>query len=385
MARWLLTAAVALVVLLVACREEPEEPAAGTFETLIGFVPRAYEHGLALGDMAAWRDLAGIEAPTTVEDEEADLEAQARAAGVFGVTAWQGLGANAWFLGMESSPVSDVSARATRAFGFGQRDAVAFATSQHFVMPFPWGVVLGTFQEEDILSSLRRCAGCATLHTTEVGEVPAIPVYWWGDDGGGGQDDERSNELPLFDDLGRGGTMAFFDGRIVRSVGLEPMEALLEGPMLNADPMWIQLARLYDDAGALYLHSATAGLAESQAAELAAQLGVALDETEAPLPELDEYRLLTLGGGYEDGSTFTLMTLVFDDPEVAAANVEAVRARLEAVPAEADFGGEPWDDVEVTDVVADGALIVVRLRNAALGGLHLLAMETVLPGLPIGP
>ena len=48
-------------------------------------------------------------------------------------------------------------------------------------------------------------------------------------------------------------------------------------------------------------------------------------------------------------------------------------------------GGEPWDDVEVTDVVADGALIVVRLRNAALGGLHLLAMETVLPGLPIGP
>ena len=55
---------------------------AGTFETLLGHVPLDYEHGLMLGDLEAWRELVGPDAPLWREGEDIGLHA---AAGEYGV------------------------------------------------------------------------------------------------------------------------------------------------------------------------------------------------------------------------------------------------------------------------------------------------------------
>ncbi|MCK9496217.1 MAG: helix-turn-helix transcriptional regulator [Dehalococcoidia bacterium] len=75
---------------------------AGTFETLLQWVPEGYGHALTLGDMEAWRDLAGVEAPDDAAGEEAyvvDLFGMRDRAGV-GALSGPIVSGMYWYLGV---------------------------------------------------------------------------------------------------------------------------------------------------------------------------------------------------------------------------------------------------------------------------------------------
>lgn len=57
MSRAILATLVALVLILVACDAEAEVSGPGTFEEMLGWVPREMGHTLHLGDMVAWREV----------------------------------------------------------------------------------------------------------------------------------------------------------------------------------------------------------------------------------------------------------------------------------------------------------------------------------------
>lgn len=350
---------------------------AGTFEQLLLWIPESHGHALMLGDLAAWREFAGIEAPDTPADEEAYVRAIFEDS-LGGVGPFHGptLAGVRWYLGMPPNQEVEVSARTREAFGFSLGDVDAFATIDRRVDPTQaWGIVSGDFDAEAIVETLEACDACEAA-TTET--IIGHTVYAWGD--GRRFQGALRNALPLFDDLGRGRAMAFFDGRVISASDLEEMRATLDAQMLGFDPAWSRAAHLFDAAGALYAHFVTV---DERTGEFGGviepmQLDIAPPREDA-LPDLAPYRFLGAAGGSADGEPFTIVTLAFEDASTAAANVDVVRERLEAVP---DGASPHWDGAEIEEVAADGALVVVRLRGVALAGLHLLMLETALPGLP---
>jgi len=392
MQRLLLASVLALAVLLTACDAESDASDAGTFERMLAWVPQEMGHTLHLGDMAAWREVAGVEAPGGPEGADDYLITLFEHSQESGVGALQGpwMGVPGFFLSMPRNDVT-FSARTSKAFGFGLGDFDAVAFRGSVSPPEQWGMVAGNFDREAILETLDACDECQpATEETVAGET----VYWWGEERGGLRFSGRNRSaLPLFDDLGRGGTMAFFDDRIIRTLGIDLMEQTLTGPMLAEDEQWLRTARLLDDAGALYAQFITAPDHTGSMAGFVEQLGIqqtyAMSEY---LPSLDPYEFLAAGGGYEDESLFTVLALGFEDASTAEANVDIVRARLEAVPSSAAEGTMPdrgevfaWPEPEIVDVRAEGDLVVVRLDGAALGGEYLFALHTILPGLPEAP
>lgn len=290
-----------------------------------------------------------------------------------------------------TSDATMLSAMTLQAFGFGlsEIDAVAFRGGAS--PPQQWGLVSGDFDPEEILETLGACDECEPANEERVaGET----VYWWGEDREGMRFQQRSrNALPLFDDLGRGGTMVFFGDHIIRTSGMDLMEQTLTGPMLAEDERWLRTARLLDDAGTLNAQFITAPDHTGGMAGFVEQLGILRTYAmPADLPSLDPYEFLAAGVGYDDEAPFTMLVLGFADAATAGANVSAVRSRLAAVPAEAARGTMPergevfaWPQPEIVDARAEGALIVVRLDGAALGGEYLFALHAILPGLPSPP
>lgn len=392
MPRLLLTSILALAALLVACESEPEASDGGTFEEMLAWVPQGMGHTLHLGDMAAWNEFAGVETPGGPEGEEEYLNALFQHSDEVGVGALQGpwIGAPGFFLGMLPNDAM-LSVRTSEAFGFGLRDIGAVAHRGDVSPPQQWGMAAGDFEREAILETLDECHECEpAIEETVAGET----VYWWGEDRGGTRFSGRNrNALPLFDDLGRGGTMAFFDEHIIRTTGVDLMEQTLTGPILAEDEQWLRTARLFDDAGTLNAQFITAPDHTGSMAGFVEELGIRQTYTiPEDLPALDPYQFLAAGVGYEDESPITLLVLGFEDAPTAEANVDIVRARLEAVPSAAAEGTRPeraevfaWPDPEIVDVRAEGDLVVVRLGGAALGGEYLFALHTILPGLPAAP
>jgi len=275
-----------------------------------------------------------------------------------------------------------VSTQTEEAFGFGLRDVDAFATVEQPFFPSvvdpmqSWGIVTGDFSPDSILDALAQCGEC---EPAEVDSIVANQVYSWGD--GQSFSEGLRNTLPIFDSLGRGGTMAFFDNRVIRTSGLDQMRVMLESRPIASDPAWTRAAQIFDEAGTLYAHFQTVDELSGGIPDFLEpmQLDIAPADA-ASLPSLAPYRFMALGGGAEDGVPFSVLLLAFEDAATADANVDAVRERLEAIP----DGASPqqWGDPEIVDVASDGALVVVRLEGRALGGLHLWMMQTVLSGLP---
>lgn len=403
MARPLLVVLVLAAALLAGCEGDPEttptatpEPSemprtvtastaipvqGGTFKTLLGWVPEGYYDGLALGDIEAWRELVGIEAPETLAGERDDILAQMQAAAQYEVSPFVGMGWNEWyFMPGESFPPSSVSARTSVAFGFGMRDVDAFATKLSFADdPRPWTIIADEFDPAAIEKTL---AGCRVCQPGGAEVLNGTTMHWWGKEQGATSDFEGNLQgaLPLFDVEGRGGAMAFFDDHVIRTSGADLLREHLRGPMLRDREDVRELGEFLDGLGLLYAQFAfRTPIADFEDSLEAMQIGEAFWNGE--LPRLGPYVHLAVGGGYAEGDPFTVVVIPFagDDAhagEVAASNVDIVRQRLEALPPAGEFGGLTWgeflDDYEVT---AEGRYVVVRARGVALGGPFLLAMS----------
>jgi|GEM_PF-2595596 len=353
----------------------PGAPGPGTFETLLGWVSQDLladpgwdtVASVSMGDIEAWREASGNPAPGTLEGEVDDLEAWA-ASEPGHATAWNTTGFARWFLGVPDRgfPMEGMglSERTTDALGFGRRDIDAFAVQfgWHLGVQEPYGVMTGDFDPDGINSAIEACSECEPV---TIEEVAGTRVYIWGDDE---PNPALADALPIFMDDGRGGALAVFEDRVVRTMDLDAMRSALEGPTLAELDGWPPAARVLDEADALYAQF----IAPSDVCcGIPSLMGPKwLEEGELPL--LDPWLVLASGGRNDEDGPVTLFVLSYPDEGVAGANVDRMEERLAAVPDDhfVGLGTEPrWGDIVTsTDVASQGAMLVVTVRGIALAG-----------------
>lgn len=242
-------------------------------------------------------------------------------------------------------------------------------------------VVIGQIDGQRATALLDSCGSC--------GEVPdAVSYagrmyYTWGPQ----QNLRLTFEEPLFDFVGRGGSLYFEDGIGVRTRQSEDIEAVIDTVSESTSSLadleeWVIASRALEE---LEAHSAVftertdtmiedwptyVGLAQAPPENFEPEIIERLDmfdqitetvrSSSALLPPFD---LVASGTGWENGRAYSALAVVFADEQTAQQAAEALRDRAETG---LTIGGAletmPWSDmIESSQIEARGRVVTAKI------------------------
>jgi peptidoglycan/LPS O-acetylase OafA/YrhL/lysophospholipase L1-like esterase len=83
-------------------------------------------------------------------------------------------------------------------------------------------------------------------------------------------------------------------------------------------------------------------------------------------PKLRPYRAFAMGSGFDEAGPYTVLVLLHDDADAAAANAPLLRDRMDE--ATSWVAGRPWAEIiEDAEIETDGRLLVATLRSSSQG------------------
>lgn len=372
----------AIPILLAACTSgDTAASEDGVFASMLASVPdEEIYRDVVMVDVERMRALAGIEPPGGVEGE------QPYATALFGwldendLPATYGITMSAdWLLGIaEGGDLLEASARTSRSLGFGFRDVDGFLAASRRP-PFYFHMITGDFEPGAVEEHLAACDECPPPEATR--EVQDATIYSWGD----GLRQDLTDRLgpPIFDSLGRGGSLAVLDHRVIRAVDLDlatiGVRGVEGGATLGADEDWAALGAALDALDLVAAHAtdqvATADRRETAPGGIDPRLLDDVWATDGRYAMVDPYALFGAGVGLDAGAPFTAFVLLFEDERTAEANVERVRARFARLPFTAPGGPEAWevwpDLFDSFEVEASRRTVVLTAYGRAMLGPYL--------------
>jgi hypothetical protein len=210
--------------------------------------------------------------------------------------------------------------------------------------------------------------------TAERREHSGTEYYAWGEDFR--QHLRIRHEAPAFDDLGRGGRLTASSRYVLRTLWNEGMERMLDAaagksPSLADNEDFALIARALDAKQAVSAYVTDCNLSRARVNAWldglsAAGRSVASSRWEPPSTEvlLAPYRVYAIASAYDDGPV-TILLLVHETSELAEANIERLRQRLERVRVERGTGTlrDVYSEVEIE---AQDRMLIARLSGHGL-------------------
>lgn len=358
----------AVVASLFASACDSSEDRDGRYSSLLRLVPDqpAFRDGVTIVDYEAIRALPGYEQPVspsaTDDDRANELQALADALRRSDVPVlFREILGSDW----ESLPRN--LANWEQGFGFGLDD-IDLALTAGVIPPRKLYAIGGQFDPEAIQRQLKACGDCLA---GEQREHRGQQYLTWGE----GQTLPERLRLPAVDDLGRGGTFVFESNYILRSNFLEEFEASIDASQgrasLLGDRGLASLATELDSLDLLALFVSGRSLGPDYAASLIERVGggdAASDERvsaawDVPADEkLAPYQSFAVGVGVADGEPYTVVMLVHESSDAAAANALRLEDRIETGLTVND--GETWaNSIDSSDVEVSGRLVTATLRG----------------------
>jgi hypothetical protein len=232
--------------------------------------------------------------------------------------------------------------------------------------------VIGHFDPERSRKATTTCAKCAIER--EVKTYKGVEYYAWGEDF---QNHLRTRLVaPAFDELGRGGRLAFFDRYVLRtlsSAGIEQMiDAQAGNGSLGLHPDYIEIARKMDslEAVGVFISCATQsrefGMAWLDRLDLMPQNSPGVQslrrvwDPQSSEPLLRPYDVVATGWGVDADGIYMALVLVHKREESARQNVGLLLRRIaEASMSDGTKWSAEFSDVEVR---SEGRSLVAKMR-----------------------
>ncbi|MEX0763068.1 MAG: hypothetical protein WD208_06515 [Dehalococcoidia bacterium] len=406
MLRVLLLMAVA-AVMAVACGVEqgetpnpaPSNPTAtataevepdGPYTRLLARIPDTEETrwSVSMTDMAAVRDLAGVDRPGDEADADDMMDYLVALHTAVSDRGGRGLGFEGWLSGMHQEQLSSgVSPRPYLAFDARDVDQVV----EYGAAPGRVELIHGNYAPEATDSALESCDECEEHETVEhAGEM----FYVWNEDAEGQVAKRRAP--PAFDEVGRGGQVHVGEGFVSRTLSNDKMKLLIDTavgnkPSLADSEDYLLAANVLEDSETVTaifssVDYSTANLLQMLGSRFSSHDSITQTEIEAQMsagPLLLPFNMLASGMGFSDDDVFTTLVIVHDTEADAAENAGRLEQRIESaemplwqvMARPPDGESEPvyWrdrlDDYEIT---AEGRTVIARLQGAGNMDLTLL-------------
>jgi hypothetical protein len=250
--------------------------------------------------------------------------------------------------------------------------------------PEAYEAVLGNFELKRVTDRISHCPNCGLTAVRKL--YAGTEYYAWGDD-------FRNNlrvrpEAPVFDEQGKGGRLAASSRFVMRtnwSAGIERMldaSAANVPSLANNDDFLLTVGALDSmHAASAYVSACTFSRARVRAwletmSPSDRFIGGLFWDTAEDEAVLKPYQVFAVAAGWE-GEPFAVLAFLHETPELAQANVERLRQRLESSPG---LKSEFWRDVySNVDITTDGRLLFVRFDGGVnpdailrYGGLFLI-------------
>ncbi len=346
-----------LLTIATACGDS--EPDLNSYSELLRFVPNdpEYRRWITVVDYEALRSLPppdNSEGLTAVQDLA--LRANTYATGL----AIEPLGSRA------AVAFPEIPANWDTAFGLTVDDADRSLVTGS--PPQTVGVLVGSFDADAMVDRLKACDEC-----TQPAEVTRgrNSYYDWGSGLGTG---ERF-ALPVFDNLGRGGTYRFTDRYVLHAFDREPitssLDAITEGTSALEHPGLKQLADALDDIsrrediellGANLTDIDSGPLGRSIFDESMLEHPTVQSALEEPLPR--PHRGVALAVGLRDGEPIAALVLAHSTEANAEENVARLNERLTTT---VDWEGRLWSaSFPSWEIETDGATLIATLEGEAV-------------------
>lgn len=360
----------------------------GVFVELLRLLPDESEvrAGVTMGDVAATREILGIEPPPVGPDEDLDADVVIEYLMAFGgpqvPEGFRGAPPQLFQLlitGMDPEVMEGVHA----SLGISLLDVDQWVVISG-APPRERSAVRGDFDPDAIGARIAACAECPPAVVEDRGDAR---IYAWGED----FQTVSGNRYrpPLYDQLGRGGRLAVTDAWLAHAYyteGVREVVDAFEGRGSLGDDEDFRLAA----AGMDHLGALTAFLTEETAGPHESVRGNRPEVEAAWEPEpgdtlLRPYTVAAVGAGWADDAPYTAVVLVHDTEEDARENADRLEDRLASARyAFQVIEGEGWGDLfEKVEVEVDGRVLRAKLHGFALaaggfGGANILLMEPIL-------
>ena len=334
---------------------------------LLGFVPLTEQSRLLVwyNDYVRAQESNGIESPlgnASDEDLRKHLE-ELQAAG---------LAPGPWISGFSEYAAAQLKHREYLGFSIGDIEQSILAGEP----PNEFEVATGHIDPGATSRALTACDDCPGPETHE---HLGVKFYSWGEDYT--FDLDLRLQPPVFDELGRGGRVAVLDSLVFRTLATQNMWSLIETyrdgrDSLANDPDLLLAAGEMDAQG---VYSALLFGNVEAFSERELFLGIFSPEERDRLQEIrtqpgpdeekDEYwmdRFTALGTGVaRDADGFhTILIFVYEDEDMAASNLPALKERLANWNSLAS--NRPWTEhFPQSEVWNDGRALIARLRTDA--------------------
>jgi hypothetical protein len=367
------TLAVLALLLVAACASGEPERDEGVITEMLGLIPNdaPWRRGVAVGDVAAVREMLGVERPGDLDDEAAFIEYVS--ALFVGNDDLPNALPMLTFLGFDAGELYVGSRNYLRSFGFdfGDVDQLVSTGSP----PRQLYGARGRFDPDAVADRLAACAECPPGTRVDYG---GQRYYAWSDDFR--QSLTQRLTPPAFDTLGRGGRIAVMDEFVLRANWTEGIEQMIDatrrtGPLgsLADDPDFGLVAKGLDDLGALAAFMTDVTQGPERAEEMVGQ--VLQSDQRAPMerawfpppeePVLRPYVVAGIGPAVDEDGQYSALVLVHESAAEAQANAELLPRRIAG--AASAFDRPAWSEI-FTDVETevDGRVLKAKLRGSAV-------------------
>ena len=233
---------------------EHRDPSTGAraYTQLLEMIPntpqtRSY---VMINDYALNRQVLGIPPPTTGEHDPAAVKAYLKTLQetwdpMDGTQGYPTLTEGAWISGDHSTWKKY---DAFEHLGFDIRDVAQSVVAGQYQHSLE--IITGIFDPDQAEALLRECSECPVPTINQNGEQS---FYTWGEEAGGSL--ARRWAPPIFDHLGRGGSIAISRDSVFRALYTADMDAMLDAEQgeiasLRDMPDFRQIAEIADEAGA---------------------------------------------------------------------------------------------------------------------------------------